>query len=176
MSAVRAWVLRLSARAGERRALLVLFGLYWLMVLVVLPRASVSAIPSLDLRFWYTPDDVQAAFGATDTAGRWAFVVGHFTADLVYPLVYALLLGGLLSALTARTGRHANAPLLAWSGALFDVLENLTLSILALAYPNPLGGLAWLAALCTAAKWSAIALTFALLAWEFFAWLRVRGR
>lgn len=174
MSGIRAFFLRLSARAAQDRTLLVLFWLYWLMVLFVLPNVGVEEMPTLDLRFWYTPADVHAAFSATDEAGRRLFAIGHLTADVAYPLVYALLLGGLLSALAARTGRYAQAPLLAWSGAFFDVLENLTLSVLAFAYPNALGGLAWLAALFTAAKWTAIGATFAALAWACVVWLRTR--
>jgi len=63
------------------------------------------------------------------------------------------------------------APLHARSGAFFDWLENLTLSTLALAYPAVPGGLAWLAACFTAAKWTAIALTFMVLILHSLVWL-----
>ncbi|NOY98226.1 MAG: hypothetical protein GXP40_03340 [Chloroflexi bacterium] len=131
------------------------------------PQSGAAAdVPVLDLQFWYTPQQVYQVSAAYSLAQRRAAAVGHLTIDIIYPLVYGLLLSLLLvitlqRALPAR--RFARlSPLFPWLAVLADYLENVALATIFLAYPARLVPLAWAAAGFTAVKWSLIAVVFLL--------------
>lgn len=115
-------------------------------------RADVAA---LDTQLWYSRADVAAHMDALTPPERRAAARSHLTVDLLFPLTY----GTLLAMLLLKTQPESRLWLLAPAAVLADVAENLLLSILYLIYPSGLG-LAPLAALVTALKWTVIALIF----------------
>lgn len=111
----------------------------------------------LDLLFFYTPQQAHERIAAYGESGRAVYRLTELTADVVYPIVYSLFLGLLLSWLFRR-GFAAGANIQRWNvlplGAwLFDLLENLGIVTMLTLYPAALAWLAWLTALFTMTKW-----------------------
>ena len=111
----------------------------------------------LDLLFFYTPQQAYERIAAYGEAGRAAYRVTELTADVLYPTVYSLFLGLLLSWLFQR-GFDAQAGIQRWNvtplGAwLFDLLENLGIVTMLTIYPATPAWLAWLTAVFTMTKW-----------------------
>jgi len=162
------FLLQVSGRLARPRPLLVLLVLYFFFALVVMPASMHGGGESLDVRFWYTPQDVYRILGSVDAPTRMASVRGHLTADLFYPLLYGSLLGALLSALVRALGGARTPfsllPLLPWGAVFADLLENLSVVVLSLSYPARLDWLARFSAFCTAAKWSGVAISLLLIA------------
>lgn len=123
---------------------------------------TAAQTPPFDTRVWYTPEEVYGDLALYTSAQRRSAVVGHLTADLLYPLAYGtfftLSLIGLYRP-RLSTSRWRWLPLLPWLSVLADYSENVALSVLFLAYPTRLPGLVVAAAICTAAKWSIVGLT-----------------
>ena len=90
-------------RVARPRYILLLIGAYVLFNVGVLPVAAARIdaegrqVGPLDLRFGYSPATAYAALSAYGAAGREAYLRIELTVDVVYPVVYALLLN--LSAL-----------------------------------------------------------------------------
>jgi len=111
----------------------------------------------LDLLFFYTPQQAYERIAAYGEAGRAAYRVTELTADVLYPTVYSLFLGLLISWLFQR-GFDAQAGIQRWNvtplGAwTFDLLENLGIVTMLTVYPAAPAWLAWLTAGCTMTKW-----------------------
>ncbi|MFZ5809521.1 MAG: hypothetical protein ACOY16_09610 [Chloroflexota bacterium] len=117
---------------------------------------SAGASP-LDLLFFYTPQQAYERIAAYGETGRAAYRITELTADVLYPTVYSLFLGLLISWLFRR-GFESQAsiqrlnvtPLGAW---LFDLLENLGIVTMLTIYPDTPAWLAWLTAVFTMTKW-----------------------
>jgi hypothetical protein len=140
---------------------------------LVLPRQSASApqgsdaVGSPDLSLYYSPGDLYRMAEAYGEEGRARYIQARFTFDLVWPLVYTLFLVTAISWLFARAfppdsgWQRANlAPLLA---ALFDLLENVSTSLVMLRYPDPTPVVDGLASVFTLLKWGFVAGSFVLL-------------
>lgn len=111
----------------------------------------------LDLLFFYTPQQAYERIAAYGESGRAAYRMTELTVDVLYPTVYSLFLGLLLSWLFRR-GFSAEAGIQRWNltplGAwLFDVLENLGIVTMLTIYPATPAWLAWLTAVFTMTKW-----------------------
>jgi len=89
------------------------------------------------------------------------------TLDLIYPLVYGLLISFLLIVTFQRAFPKKNSADLAvfipWSGVLFDYLENFGLATMYLSYPTELIPIAWMTAVFTTTKWTLIGIGFLLI-------------
>ena len=106
----------------------------------------------LDSRGWYTPEEAAALFDALnqlDGSARAVYAITALTIDLVFPASYGLLFAVLLSWLF-RGGAPLHLLPLALSMA--DVLENVTVAVLAFSYNGAPVPLAWLAAVFTLIK------------------------
>ncbi len=117
---------------------------------------SVDAGP-LDLLFFYTPQQAYERIAAYGETGRAVYRIVELTADVLYPSVYSLFLGLLLSWLFQRGFAPASniqrwnvTPMGAW---LFDLLENLGIVTMLSIYPVTPTWLAWLTAIFTMTKW-----------------------
>ncbi len=142
---------------------------------VVLPagsarlRALSGGVGPLDVRPFYTPAQAYAALAAYGEAGRATYRTGALTADMAFPLAYALFLSLAVAWLCRRAGDPDVAcgwplylvPLVA--GAL-DVMENVSVAAMLWRYPKFSPALAWVAAAFTAMKWVAVALSLGALA------------
>ena len=128
----------------------------------------------LDLRFFYTPQEALAAVEAYGESGRAIYRIIELSADVIYPLVYTLAYGLLISWFFQR-GFAAGSPwqranLLPVFALFFDLLENAAIVILLSVFPSAPFFLAALAALFTLLKWvfafgSIFCLLIGLLAW-----------
>jgi hypothetical protein len=140
---------------------------------LVLPRQADTAgeatgdVRSPDLSLYYSAAELYQMAEAYGPEGRQAYVRARFTFDLVWPLVYTLFLATAISWLVARAFPLASrwqlanlAPLL---GALFDVLENLSTSLVMLRYPDQTAGVDVLAPVFTLLKWVFVGASFVLL-------------
>jgi hypothetical protein len=108
----------------------------------------------LDTRIFYTPADVKKLLEALGKQGRQLYAATQLSLDLVFPLLYALLLAILL--LSVHEGEIERKlivfPLLAMCA---DILENITIAYLALTFNEKESVLAWVSAMFTATKWIA---------------------
>ncbi|KAF0109055.1 MAG: hypothetical protein FD146_99 [Anaerolineaceae bacterium] len=135
----------------------ILAALYLAFNFFILPAMSVPGeppLPILDLKFWYTPQEAYQAISLYSPQARQASVVMHLTIDVVYPLVYGLLLSLLLVLVFRHAApQHSQLPLLPWRAVIADYLENLGLAAMFLLYPSQFSLLSWATAIFTALKW-----------------------
>jgi hypothetical protein len=110
----------------------------------------------LDLRASFTPDDAYELFTALGTEGRQAYLVLHLGPDTLFPIGYALLFAFISAWFLVRLFRLDHR--LQWLSmiplisGLTDVLENLSLVICNLAYPERIDWLVQLAHLLNKVK------------------------
>ncbi len=117
-----------------------------------------------DLQPYYSPVEAYEMLHAYGDTGR--EVYGRFlvTTDLVWPVVYALILSLLTFALLRKTGVRPGSRL-QWTGLLpagallFDLLENAGMLGMLATYPGYNPALATLASVSTTAKWAFIGLS-----------------
>jgi len=113
-------------------------------------RDRLGGLELLDSRLWYTPEDAEALFDALDrldAGGRVLYAATGLTIDLAFPVAYGLLFAILLFRLF-----RAPLYLLPLAAAAADVLENLTVAVLALGHDGAPSALAWFAAAFTLVK------------------------
>jgi hypothetical protein len=116
-----------------------------------------TGIGSLDLHYFYGPDEAYTKLKGFGVQGRLFYTMVELSADLVYPLVYALLLSGLIVFIYNRIPlRRATirrlflVPLLAM---LADYAENTCIISMLIHYPYRQDGLAMVGAAFTGLKW-----------------------
>ena len=118
--------------------------------------AHSGGVPILDMRMSYTPEEAYQLFAALGTAGRRAYRTLHLVPDMLFPISYALLF-----AFTGAWFLVRLLPLehpLQWLiltpliSGLADILENLSLVVSGLLYPNRMDWLAQVASLLTKIK------------------------
>ena len=115
-----------------------------------------GGIPILDMRMSYTPEEVYQLFSGLGIAGRQAYRTLHLVPDMLFPISYAFLF-----AFTGAWFLVRLLPLehpLQWLiltpliSGLADILENLSLVVSGLAYPNRMDWLVHVASLLTKIK------------------------
>lgn len=110
--------------------ILALFALQMLFNLVIMPAGSGSDthdLPTLDLQFFYTPQRAYEIISAYAPELRQSAAMTRLTLDIIYPIVYGLMLC-LLLVVTFRKAfpnfRFADAAVfIPWGGVLFDYLD-----------------------------------------------------
>ncbi len=124
----------------------------------ILALAANNSVLPLDLLFFYTPAQAFAMLEKYGPAGRTLFMKIELTADLLYPLIYTLFFGLLISWLFQRAfpsdskmQKWNAAPVGAW---FFDLLENIAIVSLLAVYPSQPVFLAWLTMLLGLMKWA----------------------
>lgn len=121
-----------------------------------------------DAQFWYDPAALQSFFAAWGADGRQHYLAVLWPSDLGFLLAY----GAFLSASTLYLLKKANPggpwwyllPLVPLAGAGADLLENLTVAAASLLPSTGWEPVSWVAAGFTAAKWSLLGLSAAILA------------
>ena len=139
-------------------------------------QARLGGLGLLDERGWYTPGEAAALFDAMnqlDASARVVYAITALTIDMVFPASYGLLLAVLLFRLF-----RGGAPLylLPLALAAADVLENVTVAVLALSHDGEPSPLAWLAAAFTLIKTGLIVATLAAIGAGGMLWLWARIR
>ena len=119
--------------------------------------ANNSVLP-LDLMFFYTPEQAFAMIDKYGEAGRSIYWKIELTADIIYPIIYTLFFGLLMSWLFQR-GFTSNSPMQKWNvmpvgGWLFDMLENAGIVSMLAMYPARPEFLAWLTMIFGTLKWA----------------------
>lgn len=149
--------------AGTRGWLIVLvFVALVVFMMVTLPglTAVSNNIEGLDTMFFYTPEEAFANVAAYSAAARQTINSFHLTVDIVNPILYSAFLIMTISWLF----QHGFAPeskmrplnVIPLGALLFDVLENIFITIMMLVYPAQPKWVAWLATASTMAKFSFI--------------------
>ncbi len=127
-----------------------------------------AELESLDTTLTYTP---QQAFDLLETyspAQRQAYALMHVTLDLLFPVVFTLTLGAVITYFSKRAfsvnSRWQRLYLLPLFLFMMDLLENTLVISLALTHPNSPYLLALTAGAVTLVKWLAAGLTMAAVA------------
>ena len=134
---------------------IILFILDGLMMGYIMPLASAimalaanNSVMPLDLMFFYTPAKAFAMIEKYGPAGRAVYMKIELTADIIYPIIYTLFYGLLLSWLFQRAFKPDSkmqnyniVPVGAW---IFDLLENVGIVSMLSLYPSQPAALAWL--------------------------------
>jgi len=136
--------------------------LFFITIGVIFPLISnMLGLPedleSADTAFNYNVDELYEIIETYDPPARKASAVFHFSADLIFPIVYLFSFGTLIS-FTLSQGlpkstwlQRANlTPLFLF---VFDLLENTGLAILFTRYPTKLLGLARVTSFISVIKW-----------------------
>lgn len=118
--------------------------------------ANASVLP-LDLMFFFTPAEAFAMIEKYGEAGRDVYMKIELTADIVYPIVYTLFFGFLLSWLFQR-GFKPGSKMQKYNvtpvGAFFfDILENAGIVTMLSMYPSQPAAMAWLTMVFGSLKW-----------------------
>lgn len=160
------WFAHFSMRG---RNIPLFLGLYFMMVVLVMNWGSEQIIQKagkslnpLDLHFSYTPTYAYQLLGEYGAEGRAFYAFFTMTADLVYPIIYTLLLCALVGHAwkifiedNFRLSRFIFVPFLV---LLFDYAENICVFILLKNYPTQMDSLASLSSIFTSAKWICVGL------------------
>ena len=152
---------------------------YWLMLLFVIQLIflwafrglfpnSVEKIQQLtngrglpDAEIYYTYHQLFQLFDSYGEAGRKIYLQLQVI-DMVYPVVYSLLLAGILMALYKQS-RFEHVVFIPFIAAVFDYTENILLRSSLLAFPAMDDTLVQIAAIATLLKWSLLVLSLLLL-------------
>jgi hypothetical protein len=119
--------------------------------------AANNEVMPLDLMFFYTPAKAFAMIEKYAEAGRAVYMKIELTADIIYPIIYTLFYGLLISWLFQRAFKSDSAmqkynvtPVGAW---FFDLLENVGIVSMLALYPSQPNALAWLTMIFGSLKW-----------------------
>ena len=112
---------------------------------------------SVDLRFWYTADDVFIMAEEYGQEGRDAYILARYSFDLIFPIIYTAFLVTSISFLSGKQFETGSkwmlfnlAPI---AGMIFDLLENGFAILIMDAYPEKLVFLASFVPFMTMLKW-----------------------
>jgi hypothetical protein len=132
----------------------------------ILALAANNSVLPLDLMFLYTPAEAFAMIEKYGPAGRALYIKIELSVDIIFPIVYTLFLGLLISWLFQRAFKPDSkmqkwnvAPVGAW---LFDLLENIGIVTMLSLYPSQPELLAWLTMLLGLVKWALLFLSICL--------------
>ena len=124
----------------------------------ILAFAANNSVLPLDVMFFYTPGQAFAMIEKYGEAGRALYTKIDLTVDILYPIIYTLFYGFLISWLFQRAYRPESkmqkwnvAPVCAW---LFDLLENAGIITLLAVYPDEPTYLAWITMFFGLLKWA----------------------
>lgn len=164
--------------------LLIFFVLFILTTSVIFPLMSsliespAEELGSIDTQLYYTPQEFYEIIEPYGDQGRRVYALSHLTADILFPLVYAFFFGLLIAYVFQRTfptdswvQRLNLAPFVL---LIFDLIENLSVVILLLAYPAQLLGLARFTGIITSVKWILAGITMVLPLTGGIVWLYYR--
>jgi len=127
------------------------------VLLVNLPLADPALLSlSLDGKFAYTPDQAFSAVASYGDAGRVQMIwihLGDFILIALYTLLFCLSISWLFQRGFKRDSKMQRLNLVPLLGGLFDVMENIWILALILAYPAQPEAVAWLSTVFTTGKY-----------------------
>lgn len=120
-----------------------------------------------DTSLFYLPSDLYRMAEAYGEAGRAVYVRARFTFDLIWPLVYMMFLASGISWVSKKAFPEREswmrANLVPIFAAGFDLLENISTSVVMIRYPGETPVVDLLASIFTPIKWTLVGASFALL-------------
>lgn len=143
-------------------------GLFLLYLFLILPNESsksdllTGGLVSPDTQFIYSSDDLRDLVSSYSPDAREYYVVSKVRFDILWPLVYGIWLTssiGLLIRGIKNKGGFEDKTIIDWIPLLplvavgFDFLENISVSIVMLTYPDASWIMLSLAPILTALKW-----------------------
>lgn len=136
-------------------------------------------VSMLDLLMGYTPEEAYTQIEAYGANGRIAYVIVALTLDILYPVVYSILLSMFLILLLQYgapklLGGLYKYTFIPFVVAIADLLENICVSILILAYPSKLSFLVYISSVFTFIKWTLILIIITALIVGFITYLAQR--
>jgi hypothetical protein len=146
--------------------------------LLIFPAIPRNPAGILDTEYYYNAQQAYETIVKYSAAERIQYAVSALTADILYPIIYAMLLTSisllLLKKLSIRNKMLIRSAYISYIAAFFDLLENGSLAVLMLNYPVKFNSIAAAAGLFTAAKWSfiLIAILYILSLWSRLAYHR----
>jgi hypothetical protein len=124
----------------------------------IMALAANNSVLPLDMMFFYTPETAFAMIEKYGPEGRTIYARIELTADLLYPIIYTLFFGLLISWLFQRGFKPESSmqkwnamPVGAW---FFDLLENLGAVAMVNMHPAQPAILAWLTMFSGLVKWA----------------------
>jgi hypothetical protein len=127
------------------------------VLLVNLPLADPALLSlSLDGKFAYTPDQAFSAVASYGDAGRVQMIwihLGDFILSALYTLLFCLSISWLFQRGYTPDSGMQKLNLVPLLGGLFDVMENIWILALILAYPAQPKAVAWLSTVFTTGKY-----------------------
>jgi len=132
----------------------------------IMALAANNSVRPLDLMFFYTPERAFEMIEKYGETGRSIYFKIELTADIIYPMIYTLFFGLLISWLFQRAFKP-DSPMQKWNlmpvGAwLFDLLENAGIVSMLTMYPSEPEILAWITMLFGALRWGFLLVTIGL--------------
>ena len=138
--------------------------------------ARLGGLELLDTRRWYTPEQAAALFVALDQLdprARAVYAWTEVTVDLIFPVAYGLLLALVLLRLF---GNGRPFYLLPIAGAVADVVENVSIALLAATYDGAPSSWTRVAAVFTLLKSVLLLAALAAVVGGAIRWLRAVRR
>jgi hypothetical protein len=145
------------------RIIFAFLALMLLFAIVIVPmiqgrlESSSGGSGPIDLLLSYTPEKAYSMIESYGDDGRSLYRTFAMTGDVIYPVVYSIFLGLLITWLFQRSFTSNSklqilntVPLGAW---LFDWLENINIVTMLSLYPSSPTTVAKLASICTTIKW-----------------------
>lgn len=166
--------------------ILVFMALFLLFSLVIMPfgqtwlGGSSPDIGSIDLTFGSSPATLFSIVEAYGIQGRSIYRIFALTADIAYPIIYAIFLGLTITFLFRRIfpleSSLQKLNLLPFAALLFDVLENLGIAALLSTYPQQISWLAFFTIIVNFIKWVCVAGSMLLVLVGLIGWMVVSIR
>jgi hypothetical protein len=132
----------------------------------IMALAANNHVTPLDLMFFYTPTRAFEMMDKYGEAGRAVYLKIELTADIIYPIIYTLFYGLLISWLFQRAFKPGSKmqkwnlmPVGAW---FFDLLENVGIVSMLVMYPSKAAILAWITMIFGSLKWGSFLVTIGL--------------
>ncbi|MFP4555253.1 MAG: hypothetical protein ACLFNU_00155 [Bacteroidales bacterium] len=140
---------------------LISLGIFFLFVLFIVPKYGVNQfdenIRLLDVRVWYTANDVTKLFNNLDVNGREAYASFLLFIDMVYPIVYGvtfiLIIAFILKKRFAKSSPFLKLAYLPFGIMFFDYVENTNILILLNQFPAINSSIVILGSVATLLKW-----------------------
>jgi hypothetical protein len=138
------WILiikmeKIISKISNPKILITLFALFIVFNTLIFPQFSPEykgqSLHVLDLRFAYNKAEVMNLFTKLGDEGRKTYMIIELTADLIYPIIYTLLLVGLLFRFS-KDSVFENIMYFPFLILFFDYLENFNIVYMLNSYPE----------------------------------------
>lgn len=134
-----------------------------------------SGVGTVDLRFWYSAEEVYEIAEAYGETGRQAYIKSAFTFDVIWPIVYLVFLATLISFVLGRVllldKKLLLLNLIPILAVFFDFLENDLASYIFFKFPIQQPIISNLLPVATFLKWIFIGISFVGIIGGLGAWI-----